>query len=332
MSTPFDPSTPLRIPVLLIGFKRYEQTRAVMEALRAARPPRLYFACDGARNPEEAKVVDRVKALVELVDWPCELHTRFSEVNQSVRFGPPAAIDWFFEHEEEGIILEDDCLPMPTWFHFAQQMLEHYRHDERVWVIMGNNLMTETPLANDDSYYYSAHGYGAYWGWASWRRMWRKYDLAMKDWPALRDSGLLKGHFLSRAEEREAHEVFERSWDGRIYSWDFQLDYGRVMHGGVNVIPRVNLIKNIGFGDASTHTGSRKDPRNKDNASDITFPLKHPRFFVVDNDRDLVYFKKYIMPSNYRIFKELVKKALPANVDKALTPVLGDIQRKLGLG
>lgn len=326
-----EPVEATRLPVLLIAFKRYEQTRAVMEAIRKAKPPRLYFACDGARNPEEARVVDRVKSLVELVDWPCELFTRFSEVNQSVRFGPPAAIDWFFEHEEEGIILEDDCLPMPTWFRFAEAMLEHYRHDERVWVVMGNNLMTEWEQTNDDSYYYSAHGYGAYWGWATWRRNWQRYDLAMKEWPALRDSGLLKGHFLSRSEEREAHEVLERSWDGRIHSWDFQLDYGRLMHGMVNIIPSVNLIRNIGFGDSSTHTGSNKDPRNKDNASDMVFPVKHPTFFVVDNARDLAYFKKYIMPSTLRIIKDLVKSALPGKVDRALTPILGDLQRKLGI-
>lgn len=321
-----------KLPVLLIGFKRYDQTKAVMEAIRSARPPRLYFACDGPRNPEEAKVVEQVKSLVELVDWPCELHTRFSEKNQSVRFGPPAAIDWFFEHEEEGIILEDDCLPMPTWFSFAEQMLERYRHDERVWVIMGNNLMTEWKPTNNDSYYYSAHGYGAYWGWATWRRNWKRYDLAMEHWPELRDSGLLKGHFLEKCEEREALDLLGRSWDGRIHSWDFQLDYGRIMHGMVNIIPNVNLIRNIGFGEASTHTGSRKDPRNKDNASDISFPLVAPRFFVVDTERDLAYFKKYILPTRLRMFKNKVKSLLPKKLDDALTPVLGELQRKLGIG
>ncbi len=324
---------PLRTAVLFIGFKRYEESKAVFEAIRAARPPRFYFACDGARPDREGEVedVERVRSLAALVDWPCEFRTRFSEVNQSVKFGPPSAIDWFFEHEEEGIILEDDCLPVPTWFRYAEEMLEHYRHDERVWVLMGNNLMTEWEPKNDDSYYFSAHGYGAYWGWASWRRSWKLYDLHMQHWPELRDGGLLEGHFLSSRESREALALLDGSWDGTIHSWDFQLDYARIVNGMVNIIPSVNLIRNIGFGDNSTHTGSDLDPRNKDTSSDIPFPLKHPTFFMVDNERDLTYFEKYIEPSALRRFKNMVKKALPEEVDKALTPILGKIQRKLGL-
>lgn len=329
----FVPPGPLRTAVLFIGFKRFEESKAVIEAIQAVKPPRFYFACDGPRPDREgeAEAVQRVRDLAKLVDWPCEFKTRFSEENQSVKFGPPSAIEWFFQHEEEGIILEDDCLPMPSWFWFAQEMLERYRHDERIWVIMGNNLMTEWPVANNDSYYYSAHGYGAYWGWASWRRMWAKYDLHMKDWPDLVKSGLMEGHFLTRGERREALEVLGRSHDGRIHSWDFQLDYGRICNGALNVIPNVNLIRNIGFGDNSTHTGSTLDPRNKENASDIGFPLHHPKFMLVDRARDKEYFTRYVQPSALRRFKTLVKGALPKKVDQALTPILGDLQRKLGI-
>ncbi len=329
--TPFVPPAPLRTAVLFIAFKRYAESKAVMEAIRAARPPRFYFACDGARNDKERKEVEKVRSLAKLVDWPCEFKTNFSDKNLSVKFAPPAAIDWFFEQEEEGIILEDDCLPQPSWFWYAQEMLDHYRHDERIWVVMGNNLMPEWPLKNDDSYYFSSHGYGAYWGWASWRRTWRKYDLHMSVWPQLRDSGLLDGNFLSRNERQEAHHLLESSWDGRIHSWDFQLDYGRIMHGCVNIIPNVNLIRNIGFGYGSTHTSSQLDPRNKEEAANISFPLKHPAFMIVDNRRDLTYFERYIQPSALRRFKNLVKKALPQELDKAVTPFLGKLQRKLGL-
>ncbi|MBK6776499.1 MAG: nucleotide-diphospho-sugar transferase [Flavobacteriales bacterium] len=330
MST-FTPPGPLNTAVLFIAFKRFEESKAVMEGIRAAKPPRLYFACDGARNDKEREEVQRVRDLVKLVDWPCELKTRFSETNQTVKFGPPAAITWFFEHEEEGIILEDDCKPMLSWFWFAQDMLLRYRDDERIWIVMGNNLMPEWPARNNESYYYSAHGYGAYWGWASWRRMWRKYDLHMSDWPALRDGGLLNGHFLDKGEAREAMHLLESSWDGRIHSWDFQLDYGRIVHGGMNIIPTVNLIRNIGFGDGSTHTGSHLDPRNKDAAGEMTFPLKHPTFMVCDKERDLEYFQKYIEPSMLRRMKNKLKKALPKEIDQAITPVLGKLQRKLGI-
>lgn len=323
----------MRTAVLLIAFKRYEETEAVFEAIRAARPPRFYFACDGARPDREGEqeAVDKVRSLAQRVDWPCEFKTRFSDTNQSVRFGPPAAIDWFFAHEEEGIIMEDDCLAHPTWWRFAQEMLEHFRHDERVWAIIGNNLMPEWPARNNESYYYSSHGYGAYWGWASWRRTWKLYDLGMQEWPALRDSGLLNGHFLNRSERTEAFDLFEESWNGGIHSWDFQLDYGRWMHGMVNVIPTVNQVRNIGFSGTGTNTLSDVDPRNKSETADMPFPLKHPRFFLVDRERDLVYFKRFIEPSTYRKLKLFVKGLLPSKVDKALTPHVGRIQRKLRL-
>jgi hypothetical protein len=323
----------LRSAVLFITFRRDDTARAVFEAIRAARPARLYFASDAPRpgRPEEAEAVARVRALADQVDWPCQVFARFSEVNQGVKHGPWNAMDWFFAHEEEGIILEDDCLPAPSWWRFADDLLAHYRHDARVWAIIGNNLMDEWPGRPGESYYYTAHGYGAYWGWASWRRTWQRYDLAMKDWPALRDSGLLRGHFLSRNERIEACGVFESSWNGTITGWDFQFDHSRILHGTVNILPNVNLIRNIGFDGSGTNTVSTADPRNKANVADVAFPLQHPRFFLVDRARDLAYFQRYIEPSTYRKLKFLIKGLLPARVDKALTPHIGRIQRKLGL-
>jgi hypothetical protein len=327
----FVPPGPLTTPVLFIAFKRYEASKAVMEAIRTARPPRLYFACDGPRNEAERADCDLVRSLTALVDWPCELHTRFSETNQSVKFGPPAALDWFFGQEEEGIVLEDDCRPAQSFFWFCQELLERYRHDERIWIVIGNNLMTEWAVTGQDSYYFSNHGYGAYWGWASWRRMWQQYDLHMRQWPALRDSGLLDGHYLTRGEMRQANSLLEQSWNGRIHSWDFQLDFGRIANGALNIIPNTNLVRNIGFGDHSTHTMSERDPRNKENLQELQFPLRHPRFFLVDAERDLAYFSRYIEPNRFRRFKDAIKGLLPGGLDKALTPHLSRWQKRLGL-
>ena len=323
----------MKTAVLFIGFKRFEQSKAVFNAIRAAQPERLYFACDGARpdEPEEAQAVARVRSLVDMIDWPCELRTRFSDTNQNVKYGPHAAMDWFFAHEEEGIVLEDDCLPSPAWFRFASDLLERFRNDDRVWVIQGNNVMAEWESRNNDSYYFSAHGYGAYWGWASWRRVWSKYDLHMTDWPSVRDSGLLDGHFLSNSERNEAHYIFENTWNGSICTWDYQVDFGRWFHGMVNIIPAVNLVRNIGFGEDSTHTGNITDPRNQPNLAELEFPLVHPKHMLVDNRRDLAYFEKYIEPGLLRWFKSLVKQSLPKEVDDAITPFLGNLQRKLGL-
>ena len=125
--------------------------------------------------------------------------------------------------------------------------------------------------------------------------------------------------------------ILEKSWNGEIHSWDYQLDYGRMLHGAMNIISSTNLIRNIGFGIASTHTGSSEDPRNQDNAEDISFPLKHPVHMLVDNRRDLAYFEQFIEPSPLRRIKNLVKDRLPPEMDRSITPYLSKLQRKLGL-
>ncbi|MCC6841005.1 MAG: nucleotide-diphospho-sugar transferase [Flavobacteriales bacterium] len=322
---------PMGTAVLFIAFNREEPSRMVLEAIRQAKPPRLYFACDGPRNAKEKERCERVRALVSMVDWDCQLFTRFSEVNQGVMMGESTAMNWFFEHEEEGIILEDDTCPDPSFFNYCEELLERYRHDERVWCIMGNNLMTEWEAKDGGSYYFSAHGYGAYWGWAGWRRVWKKYDVHMKDWPECRDRQLLNGHFLSKAEMTEAYKLFQGQFDGRIRSWDYQMDFARIINRGITCIPNINLVRNIGFGADGTHTVSENDKRNKSDLSRMSFPLKHPRFMVVDAVRDLAYFERYIQPSLFRKFKDAVKHLLPERLDEAITPFLSKVQKRLGL-
>ncbi|MBP8822103.1 MAG: nucleotide-diphospho-sugar transferase [Flavobacteriales bacterium] len=322
---------PLNTAVLFIAFNREEPSRMVMEAIRQAKPPRLYFACDGARTEQEREKCERVRSLVSMVDWDCRLHTRFSDVNQGVMMGESTAMDWFFEQEEEGIILEDDTCPDPSFFPFCEELLERYRHDHRVWCIMGNNLMTEWDSRGDASYYFSAHGYGAYWGWAGWRRVWKKYDVEMRDWPACRDGQLLNGHFLSKAEMAEAYKLFQGQYEGHIRSWDYQMDFARIINRGITCIPNINLVRNIGFGADGTHTVSENDRRNKSDLSAMAFPLVHPRFMVVDAPRDLAYFERYIQPSLFRKLKDAVKNFLPDKLDEAITPFLSKVQKRLGL-
>lgn len=327
----FTPAVPLSTPVLFIAFNRVGPARQVMEVIRQAKPPRLYFACDGPRTDAERERCEQVRALASMVDWDCELHTRFSEVNRGVMMGESEAMDWFFSKEEEGIILEDDTYPSLSFFWYCQELLERYRDDDRVWCIMGNNLMTEWPSAGRDSYYFSAHGYGAYWGWAGWRRVWRKYDVQMKVWPQCRDERWLDGYFLSKSEMAEVYKLFEGQYTGAIRSWDYQMDLARILGRGVTCIPNTNLIRNIGFGTEGTHTVSEKDRRNKDNRLDMAFPIVHPPHMVVDNRRDMAYFEKYILPSQFERFKGLVKGLLPEAVDEAITPFFSKMQRHLGL-
>lgn len=301
----------LETPVLLIGFNRIGPLRQVFEAVRQARPPRLYFAADGPRSEQERPRCEEVRALANEVDWPCEVRTRFNEANMGLRKGVSSAIAWFFKHEEEGIVLEDDTLPVPSFFRFAQDLLRRYRHDERIWVVMGNNLMEEWTGPTDGDYWFSAHGYGAPWGWASWRRVWQHYDVDMGQWPALSASPLLKDFFLDAHEEHDVRLMFDRVHAGIMNSWSYQLDITRIANHGLNILPAVNLIDNIGFGADGTHTTSLADPRNKRTARDIPFPLRHPRFIMPDERRDLAYFKRYIGTTFKDRLKLRIKRMLP---------------------
>ncbi|MCC7502587.1 MAG: hypothetical protein IT229_08670 [Flavobacteriales bacterium] len=330
--TAFTPPGPLRIPVLITAFTRYDTTRVVMEAVRKARPPRLYFACDGPRNEAEKVKTDRVRSLVELVDWPCELHTLFHEKNKGSKYGMAANFTWFFDQEPEGVILEDDIEPAQSFFWFAQELLERYRHDERIWAIIGNNLSTEGVEKSPEGYWYTAHGYGAYWGWAGWKRSWDRFDIDMKAWPEMRDSDEFNAFFLSQGERSEVRELFEHTWDLTIpTAWDYQFDLAKIRAGAVNILPNVNLCRNIGFGEGGTHTVSSKDPRNQSYLHEAAFPLVAPEQVSIDPDRDLAYFNAYIRRPLFRRIKSAVKGLLPGSLDRAITPALSKLQRRLGL-
>ena len=321
----------IKSAVLFIVFNRHDAALQVFEAIKKARPPRLYFAADGARTKDEWEKCSAVRSIVDNVDWPCEVFTLFSDVNQGVKLGETAAMNWFFENEEEGIILEDDTFPDTTFFSFCDEMLEKYRNDERIWNINGNNLMMEWKHDNNESYYFSKHGYGAYWGWASWRRVWKEYDVDMKIYPEIRGKEILESHFLSSNERNEAYKLFDNTMNGRINSWDYQMDLARILNSGHVIIPNKNLITNIGFGEEGTHTVSENDLRNNKDLYSVDFPLIHPDKVEVDPAREMSYFKKYIEPSNFRKLKNLIKNAIPPVLDEAVTPFLSKIQKHMGL-
>lgn len=326
----FIPPSPLRTPVLLTAFSRYDTASRVMAAIRAARPPRLYFACDGPRNEEEKQRTDRVRSLLDMVDWPCEVHTRFADRNQGLKKAMVGNLDWFFEHEPEGIVLEDDTAPVLSFFWFCEELLERYRNDTRIWWILGNNLMADRHASPAVSYYFSQHGYGAPWGWAGWRRSWELYDADMTEWPKVRNTKQWDAFFLSRAEKKEAYTLFESTWNGTIRTWDFQHDFARILHKGITIIPEHNLVHNIGFEGTGTNTVQGFDPRNVDNACDTPFPLVHPDVIVVDELRDLAYFNTFIRPPLFRRVKSGVKSLLPKPVDEAITPLLSKLQKRIG--
>lgn len=265
-----------RSPVLFLVFNRPDTTRQVFEAIRAARPPRLYVAADGPRDGRaaEAERCAEVRRIATAIDWPCELFTLLRERNLGCRAAVSQAVTWFFEQEAEGIVLEDDCLPDPTFFGYCDELLERYRNDERVMAISGDNFIASVwrPRA---SYYFSR--YVHIWGWAGWRRAWRHYDVSMAGWKGDDRERLLNDLFPGAPRARRYwRRIFDRVSAGEIDTWDYQWVYATWRHGGLSCMPCVNLVSNIGVGAGATHTtddrhGDAIQPRGS-----MTLPLRHP--------------------------------------------------------
>jgi hypothetical protein len=240
-------------PILFLVFNRPALTARVFESIRAQHPQRLFVASDGPRGDREgeAEVVRQTREIATQVNWPCKVETLFRETNHGCGRAVSSAITWFFEQVEEGIILEDDCLPHQDFFPYCQTLLARYRHEPRVATIAGTHFLPPV-LLHQQSHYLSK--YFQMWGWASWRRVWQHYDygltgLADEDWLVL----LQRTHPIS-AEAGYWREIFRTLKAGVIDTWDFQMFFCCWRIGAGHVMPGCNLISNLGFGPEATHT------------------------------------------------------------------------------
>jgi hypothetical protein len=270
-------------PVLLLVCDRPTLTRRVFERIREAQPRQLYVAADGPRgdDPEATRLSEEARAVARHADWDCEVHTLLRERNLGCRPAVSSGITWFFDNVEEGIVLEDDCLPHPTFFRFCAELLKRYRNDERVMGIGGNSFR-ETDEA--ESYTFSA--YNQIWGWATWRRAWDHYDGALSVWLRLRETGWLEGFLGDRAAVRFWRAVFDREIRGEIDTWDFAWTFACWVQHGLTVHPAVNLVSNIGFDAQATHTSNVASPLAAVPAEAMRFPLVHPEGALRDYEAD----------------------------------------------
>lgn len=283
-------------PVLLIIFNRADTTKLVFEAIRKARPPRLYVAADGPRPhvASDQQKCAEARKIVERVDWPCEVKTLFHDKNLNCGKAPSTAMSWFFENEEQGIILEDDCLPSQSFFRYCQELLEKYRDDSRIMHIGGNNFLGGWRNDPDYSYYFSRSGH--IWGWATWRRAWQTFDFDILLYTKLKQRGFFDHFFLNPLEKVYRLRKFDKTVAnrGKVDWWDYQWDFARFSNSGLAVVPNKNLVKNLGFGEGATHTVNGSGEFNKLEAQELKFPLLHPPFVIRDIESDKKYFKRFI--------------------------------------
>jgi hypothetical protein len=288
----------LTTPVALLIFNRPDTTALVFQAIAKAKPPKLLVVADGPRDarPGEAEKCQVARAIIEQVDWPCEVITHYADTNMGCKLRVSSGISWIFDQVEEAIILEDDCLPDTTFFRYCQEMLERYRDNERVGMVSGGNLQFGQ-TRGQGSYYFSK--YTHIWGWASWRRAWKHYDRDIVLWPSFRDQGLLEQLFETEGERTYWRNSFQWVHEGSLDTWDVSWTFTALTHGLLQVVPNVNLISNIGFGPNATHTHVVGVHANLP-TEPILFPLQHPVFVRPDIAADRYIAGDQLAPSFFK--------------------------------
>jgi hypothetical protein len=289
----------LTSPLLFLVFNRPEPTQRVFERIREARPKQLFIAADGPRpqHPTDAERCQAVREyLLAHIDWDCELYTLFRDQNLGCGQAVSQAITWFFEHVPQGIILEDDTLPDPSFFYFCQTLLHHYQDDERVMMVSGYNALGLYEATEAD-YFFSR--IGAIWGWATWRRAWQHYTQDPEEWEEAKRQKLIEQLFI-KDPNQAAHRqlVLEKTFNKEIDTWDYYWTFTRLSQSGLSILPKANLVQNIGFGEDATHTKTANQAVENTPVYTWKNTNRHPRYITISEFFDDEVFYQFI---NYRI-------------------------------
>ena len=281
------------VPILFLVFNRPGTTKKVFERIKEIRPSKLFIAADGPREGkegEEEKTETVRRLILDGIDWPCEVKTLFRFHNLGCGNAVSTAITWFFDNVEEGIILEDDTFPDPSFFNFCKILLEKYRHDNKIKVIGGNNFQNGK-WRGDGSYYFSA--YSHIWGWASWKRVWKEYDFKLSGLNNESIDAVLEYYFKKKVVIEYWKKVFLQFKTVPVDTWDYQLAFSIWKNKGFSILPNKNLVTNIGFGESSTHTTNPND-KTSNMPVDSIIDIDHPAKVEINTKADLYFFEKFL--------------------------------------
>lgn len=297
----FRHDNPLNTAVLFLVFNRLDTTKQVFDAIRKAKPPKLYIASDGARESRAGEDI-KVKAvrdyILSNIDWECEVKILFREINKGCKLAVSDAISWFFTHEEMGIILEDDCLPNKSFFQFCELLLERYKHDYRVWHINGYNHF---PTDNDSYFFMKSAGV---WGWASWADRWKYYSVNLESLPSYSQNEF-DGAFSSKRVKNFWLRKAIQLRQGKIDTWDYQWVITLFLNNALAIVPNKNLIQNIGFNEEATHTVHASDEIINNEATEIN-ELQYNDRIVANCYEENQYFMKRLYQFTFAKLKHKI--------------------------
>lgn len=293
------------IPITFIVFNRPDTTVKVFEKIKQIKPQKLLIISDAARNNDEKTFVDESRKIAESVDWECTVLKNYAESNMGCGYRVSSGLDWVFENVDYSIILEDDCVPEISFFQFCREMLLKYKDDERIMYITGDNFHKDVVF--DASYDFAKIGW--IWGWATWRRAWKKYDFKVPSWASVKEKNLLEGYYTKKENKFFANDI-ESLFTRNFHTWDFQWQYANAINSGLCVVPKVNLISNIGFDINATHT-TGKMPFYDDKTEPLSFPLEDPKVIVANKKYDdLTFLRMKCGGNSWQIFVRKVKRKI----------------------
>ncbi|MEN9217534.1 MAG: hypothetical protein Q6J33_00845 [Gloeomargarita sp. DG_2_bins_126] len=279
----------LNTPIVFLIFRRPDLTQRVWERIRQVRPKTLLVVADGPRDEGEAEKCAQARSVIEQIDWPCDVYKNYAATNLGCKKRVSSGISWAFSLVEEAIILEDDCLPVPTFFTFCETLLNYYRQDERIFSISGNNFQ-DGKIRSPYSYYFSK--YPHIWGWATWRRAWRYWHDHPDLWTEYKKLDLISAIHPHPLEQSHWQGIFEAMFYHQYPdTWDYLWTFACWSQGGFSIVPNVNMVSNLGFREDAAHTRN-PDHQNANLAVADLEQITHPPFVVVDRCADEYTFRR----------------------------------------
>ncbi|MEQ9218801.1 MAG: nucleotide-diphospho-sugar transferase [Cyclobacteriaceae bacterium] len=296
----------MKVPVLLLIYNRPDKTARVLQSISNYKPDSLYIASDGPKYNNDQWLIEKTRKEALDIPWDCKVNKLFRSENLGCKEAVSQGINWFFEHEEMGIIIEDDCLPDASFFPFCEELLIRYKDDSRLGMISGTNQFANQ-IPTGYSYFFASNA--SIWGWATWRRAWETYDVTMADWPKLRNTKFLKHHTFNFLEMWRRRSVYDDVYNGRIDTWDFQWTFSRQKSNLISIVPKNNLVQNIGMDEEGTHLNSSYI--DQIDTGEVKFPLDHPPKFEVSRQFDRLLSQQLISEGILRnILYLLIKRPL----------------------
>jgi hypothetical protein len=289
----------MKTPVALIAFNRPDKAKKVMRAIASAKPEKLFLIFDGPRSdhPEDHKNCAATQAIVDMVDWKCEVQKKISDTNLGCGRGPAEGTNWVFEHVDRAIILEDDCIPDISFFRFCDTLLEKYKDDDRIVQVSGNNYQLGR-IPTHFSYYFSYFNIclGAF---ATWKRAWRHFDYKNLLWKELRETAFILDYVIDERAVPIWHKAFDKAYNDNenISYWDHQWTFACWAQNGLSILPQTPLVTNIGHDSDATHTTSSNSIFANTTIVPVEFPLDHPPCVVRNREADLFFIENAVLPS-----------------------------------